>query len=280
MARGVLDLIGRRLAAFLGHPIKGFMPLATSNPAAFRRTLRRGDVVLVEGNTRVSTAIKYLTQSTWSHAALYVGTIPGHSEPDVEPHVFMEADIEDGVISAPMSKYDCFHTRICRPAGLADTETAKVCEFALARLGHTYDMKNIFDLMRYFLPTPPVPTRWRRRMIAMGAGSPTKTICSTLIAEAFQSVRYPILPSIETMDETASDAETAEARAERKREILRIRHHSLFVPRDFDISPYFIIVKPSVEIGFDYRKLDWHEHPAALPGKGSGPSALPPPGNT
>ena len=191
MARGLLDLIGRRLAAFLGHPIKLFMPLATSNPAAFRRTLRRSDVVLVEGNTRVSTAIKYLTQSTWSHAALYVGTIPGHSEPDGEPHVFIEANIKEGVISAPMSKYDYFHTRICRPAGLADTETAKVCEFALARLGHTYDMKNIFDLMRYFLPTPPVPTRWRRRTIAMGAGSPTKTICSTLIAEAFQSVRYP-----------------------------------------------------------------------------------------
>jgi hypothetical protein len=284
MTRGILDLIGRRLAAFLGHPIKGFMPLATSNPAAFRRTLRRGDVVLVEGNTRVSTAIKYLTQSTWSHAALYVGTIPGHSEPDGEPHVFIEADIEEGVISAPLSKYDSFHTRICRPAGLADTETARVCEFAIARLGHTYDMKNIFDLMRYFLPTPPVPTRWRRRMIAMGAGSPTKTICSTLIAEAFQSVRYPILPSVETIDEAAPDSETAEARAERKREILRIRHHSLFVPRDFDISPYFIIVKPSVEIGFDYRKLDWHEHPAAHPGKGPGMGlgtpGLPPPADT
>ncbi|MCC2095597.1 MAG: lipo-like protein [Hyphomicrobiales bacterium] len=279
MARGVLDYIGRRLAAFLGHPIKGFMPLTTTNPAAFRRTLRRGDVVLVEGNTRVSTAIKYLTQSTWSHATLYVGVIPGHIEPDGEPHVFIEADIEEGVISAPMSKYENFHTRICRPAGLAETETAKVCEFAMARLGNTYDMKNIADLMRYFLPTPPVPTRWRRRMIAMGAGSPTKTICSTLIAEAFQSVRYPILPSVESIAEPGGDADTAEAHAERQREILRIRHHSLFVPRDFDISPYFNIVKPSVEIGFDYRQLDWRDQPVPLPPGASlpgGPVPAPP----
>jgi len=29
--------------------------------------LQAGDVLLVEGQTRVSVAIKYLTQSTWSH---------------------------------------------------------------------------------------------------------------------------------------------------------------------------------------------------------------------
>jgi hypothetical protein len=42
-----------------------------------------------------------------------------------------------------------------------------------------------------------------------------------------------------------------------QREILHIRHYSLFAPRDFDISPYFAIVKPTIEAGFDYRKVDW-----------------------
>ena len=261
MASGTLEFVGRQIAGFLGRPVKGFMPLATTNPATFRRTLRRGDVVLVEGNTRVSTAIKYLTQSTWSHAALYVGPIPGRNEPDGEPHVLVEADIDEGVISVPLSKYECFHTRICRPVGLSESETARVCDYVLARLGHSYDMKNILDLMRYFLPTPPVPSRWRRRMIALGAGSPTQTICSTLIAQAFQSVRYPILPTIESVDEASNDPKAADAKAERKREILRIRHHSLFTPRDFDISPFFNIVKPSVEIGFDYHQLSWADHP-------------------
>ncbi|HEY7458830.1 MAG TPA: lipo-like protein, partial [Xanthobacteraceae bacterium] len=32
---------------------------------------------------------------------------------------------------------------------------------------------------------------------------------------------------------------------------------SLFAPRDFDISPYFAIVKPTIEAGFDYRKVGW-----------------------
>lgn len=64
------------------------------------------------------------------------------------------------------------------------------------RIGCTYDMRNIIDLARFLLPTPPVPVRWRRQMIALGSGEPTRAICSTLIAQAFQSVRYPILPSI------------------------------------------------------------------------------------
>jgi hypothetical protein len=33
----------------------------------------------------------------------------------------------------------------------------------------------------------------------------------------------------------------------------------LFVPRDFDVSPYFSIVKPSLAAGFDPRSLAWHE---------------------
>ena len=33
------------------------------------------------------------------------------------------------------------------------------------------------------------------------------------------------------------------------------------MPRDFDISPYFAIVKPTIEIGFNYRKLRWANLP-------------------
>jgi hypothetical protein len=262
----LLDRLGRRLARFLAKPVKGFMPLATGNPEAFRRTLRRGDVVLVEGNTRIAIVIKYRTQSTWSHSALYVGPILGRAEPSGEPHAMVEADPEWGVVSVPVSKYAGFHTRICRPVGLAETETQRLADFAVARIGHTYDMKNIFDLLRYFLPLPPVPTRWRRRMIALGAGSPTQAICSSLIAQAFQAVDYPILPSAESVVNAAQAAPTeasAKAAEDRTRELLHIRHHSLFTPRDFDISPYFAVVKPTIEIGFDYRKVAWARGGAA-----------------
>src|SRR4051812_18306160 len=99
--------------------------------------------------------------------------------------------------------------------------------------------------MRYLIPLP-VPQRWRRRLIAFGSGDPTKIICSALIAQAFDAVRYPILPKI-----------TRAASRKVRREILHIRDSSLYMPRDFDISPYFEIVKPTIVHGFDYLALHW-----------------------
>ena len=40
-------------------------------------------------------------------------------------------------------------------------------------------------------------------------------------------------------------------------EFLHIRHHSLFAPRDFDISPYFQVIKPTLEYEFDPHSLVW-----------------------
>ncbi len=41
------------------------------------------------------------------------------------------------------------------------------------------------------------------------------------------------------------------------KEIHHIRHHSLYTPRDFDISPYFSVVKSTIEQGFDYLSFKW-----------------------
>ena len=110
-------------------------------------------------------------------------------------HVLIEANVGEGVISAPLSKYLPYHTRLCRPVGLSHEDRVTVCRYAINRIGFGYDTKNIVDLMRYLIPLP-VPQRWRRRMIAFGSGDPTKIICSALIAPAFGAVRYPILPKI------------------------------------------------------------------------------------
>jgi len=113
-----------------------------------RDTLKPGDVILVEGNNHISGVIKYLTQSTWSHAALYVGPIGDRCTADSEPLVLVEANIGEGVVAAPLSKYARFHTRICRPIGLHDDDRARVCTYASERIGFDYDLKNIIDLMR------------------------------------------------------------------------------------------------------------------------------------
>jgi hypothetical protein len=239
------DRIGRIIARYLEKPAQGYEPFTPSAPEQLRTALQPGDVLLVEGNNHISGVIKYLTQSTWSHAALYVGPIPGMYTEAGEPHVLIEANIGEGVVTSPISKYYKFHTRVCRPVGLTEEDCVHVCGYARERIGLAYDLKNITDLMRYLFPLP-VPQRWRRRMIALGSGDPTKIICSALIAQAFQSVRYPIL----------AKATRTQSRSAR-REILEIRHHSLYAPRDFDISPYFAVVKPTVQAGFDYKGLRW-----------------------
>jgi len=241
----VLDTIGRAIARYLEKPVQGYEPFTPSDPAALRISLEPGDVLLVEGNSRISRVIKYLTQSTWSHAALYVGLGAGLGERDGDPLVLVEAELGKGVIASPLSKFNSYNTRICRPVGLTPEDRAAVIRYAAERIGYDYDLKNIIDLMRYFLPQPPVPARWRRRMISLGSGEPTRAICSTLIAQAFESVGYPILPEVRRVD------------ADSRREILHIRHHSLYAPRDFDLSPFFAIVKPTIETGFDYKQMMW-----------------------
>lgn len=249
-----LGWLGGRLARYLSAPvhIHGVGPV--TRPDRLLRCLRPADVLLVEGNSRVSAAIKYLTQSTWSHAALYVGSHLTGAGGNVD-HCFIEVDIVEGVRTVGIEEFAGAHTRVCRPVGLEDEERREVTAYVIKRLGNRYDLRNVIDLARYLLPTPPVPQRLRRRMIALGSGDPTRAICSTLIAQAFQSIRYPILPIIGARDASAPDCPGC------VEEILTVRHHGLFTPRDFDVSPYFQIVKPIIDDDFDFRALRWDDRP-------------------
>lgn len=249
---------GTALARYLNQPTRGPYPHFPADLPTLRRILRPADVVLLEGRARISTAIKYLTQSTWSHVAIYVGTYAGQTL-DGATDLLVEADTELGVHLFSLQELGGYHLRVCRPMGLSDTDAHHVVDYVMARLGQRYDLRNVFDLARYLLPTPPVPGPWRRRMLALGSGDPTRAICSTLIAEAFQSVHFPILPVVR--EEAATTAECHDC----MREIFHIRDHSLYTPRDFDVSPYFEIIKPTLAINFDYRQIVWDSESASLP---------------
>lgn len=253
----LLDRLGRRLADRLQSQASGYEPYTPSDPETLARTLRPGDVLLVEGNQKVSAAIKYLTQSTWSHAALFVGdeiplTLDQAALRSIERPQLIEVNLGEGCVAVPLTKYRTYNTRICRPVGLTPEDRDTLVAFMVSRLGLKYDLKNITDMLRFFLPAPPVPVRWRRRMLAFGSGDPTRAICSTLIAEAFERIRYPILPDIMRAPGHAAATSTYS-----REEIMHIRHHSLYTPRDFDLSPYFEVVKPTLEYGFDYKRLEW-----------------------
>src|SRR5580693_6536283 len=163
----MFDNTGRLITRLANH----CEPLTPNDSTALHDTLRPGDVLLVEGKGRISGSIKYLTQSTWSHSALYVG--PMAAATNGEPHVLIEANIDEGVVSAPLSKYLHCQTRICRPVGLSEADCEEVCRYASERIGLGYDFKNVIDQMRYLFPWP-VTQRWRRRAIALGSGDASR----------------------------------------------------------------------------------------------------------
>jgi hypothetical protein len=280
----VMSSVGNGLAKFLTKPTAHYKTFSVLSTEQLQANLRLGDLILVEGNNRISSAIKYLTQSTWSHVCIFIGEQPGL-------YPILEADLVEGVITVPLDKYDGFNLRICRPVNLTAEDTTMLLSYVIERIGHQYDTKNIFDLMRYLLPTPPVPQRFRRGMLAFGSGDPTKAICSTLIAQAFQSIAYPILPMqidvYENLMQTDASAQSQldesnldnpnsvikknndgkETTRINLKKVIRLkdeqrlakRHFSHFTPRDFDLSPYFEVVKPTLTAGFDYQDIKWSQ---------------------
>ena len=272
MARWLRKKVFNVAARILTKPRGNYNRILPTDLETLRQTVRKGDVVLVDGDQRVSEVIKYLTQSSWSHVALYVGDellrrFPARREELVRAngqdaqHLIIEA-LHEGVVASPLSKYAAFNLRVCRPHGLQRDDLQRVLNEVVAQLGSSYDLKNLLDLARYFFPVSLIPRRFRRRALDFGSGLPTAVMCSSLIARAFQNVGFPILPA------------TTPAAAPRPRRRLRdyLRRTSdpypsvfhreratLITPRDFDLSPYFEIVKLNgLEAGkFDYRRIKW-----------------------
>jgi hypothetical protein len=245
--------VGHGLTRFLSKSLPGYNRIEVNSIDHTASVLRAGDILLVDGDSRISTAIKYLTQSSWSHACLYVGR-GGESSSAL---TLLEADLEEGVRLVAPNFYSGFNLRICRPVGLSEDDREALISFAKAKLGNQYDKKNVLDLVRYLVQKPVVPNRLRRSMIGLGSGEPTKAICSTLIAETFQSINYPILPIQSTGETPPTELSAEEVGSRGEVPLLYRRHFTHYTPRDFDLSPYFRIVKPTLEQGFDYRTLRW-----------------------
>jgi Permuted papain-like amidase enzyme, YaeF/YiiX, C92 family len=268
-----------RLATrLLTKPLKRYHRPARNDLASLRRFIKKGDVLLVEGDQRVSEVIKYLTQSSWSHAAIYVGDELWRRYPTERPalreqfgndaqHLIVEALVEEGVVAAGLSKYIDFNMRVCRPFNLRREDVQCLLDEVITHIGYRYDVKNLIDLARYFLPVSLVPRRFRPRALAFGSGIPTQVICSSMIARAFGKVRYPILPEVTPTDQILPRGVLGwiGRRPSRNVALYRPRSPTLSTPRDFDISPYFEIVKFNVleDLRFDYRKIRWIEEQAS-----------------
>ncbi len=225
--------------------------------------LRTTDVVLVEGRSRVAGIIKRITQTNWTHAAMYVGRICDQDHPHIKKllrqhykgaetdHLLVEAELGSGTIITAIDKYFDFHVRICRPKSLTPEDTEFVLIHALERLGIEYDVRLLLDLARWLYPYSLLPRRWRSCLFEQDIDrGRTRTICSTLLVEAFHSVDFPIRPDL--VADQSGDLRLTQANAR------------LCTPGDFDASPYFDIIKyPLIQLESNgiYRRLPWiHRH--------------------
>jgi hypothetical protein len=241
-----------------------------------KHEIRPGDVILVEGHSRVSEIVRTFTQSPWTHSALYVGR-PSDIEDDslrytIEEHIaqlptksenpngiriVIEGLVGKGIIITPLSSYRHHHIRICRPIGLSHSDAQLVIAYAIKALGKPYNVRQLIDLGRFLLPWSILPKHWGSSLFTTPTGEPESGICSSLLAEAFTSVKFPILPYMKL------DHEGLE---------LFHRNPYVFTPKDFDYSPYFDIIKypilsPEEQLPY-YRRLPWTEENIMHQGQG------------
>lgn len=208
------------LAVFFTQPVKRYSPATTTDPESLSAVLRNGDVLLTEGNTRAAALIKRITRSRWSHVSMYVGPL----EEGPDPRCIVEADIAQGVRSIRLSELEGLNVRVLRPIGLNDALRSRLAEWVVSRIGREYDLKHAWALARSFLRVlpkssiPPAPNGI--------AESATRFICSSLLANAFALVGYPILP-IHTAAAAVSTAD-----------------HRYVIPGDFERASVFEVVSP------------------------------------
>lgn len=273
LKRRIEKLITVVLTRLLTTPLRSYELRVPNSLANLKTQLRKGDVILVSGDQRVSMVIKYLTQSTWSHTAIYIGDELRRFDParatelderfgDDARYLILEADNDSGVSCAPITKYLRHNLRVCRPRNLRKEDLDRVLRYLFERLGHKYNFRHVFELARYFFPVSIIPRRFRKVALHYGGEHKHEVICSTLLARAFRSVGYPILPRV-TLDEVEVQPGLLSRLLRRNGNAVRATYReedpALITPRDFDLSPYFDIVKVNhaSEPRFDYRRIEW-----------------------
>lgn len=271
----------------LTKPLGNYVQRVPNDIEKLKKILQKGDVLLVEGDQRVSQVIRYLTQSSWSHSAIFIGDELLRGDPRLAiemaqrfgseaRHLLIEAVVGEGVVVSPIAKYRSFNIRVCRPRGLHRGDVEKVLAHTISHLGDCYDVRHVLDLARYFFPVSVVPRRWRKAALHFGSGSDREVICSSMIAKAFHLVGYPITPQVTLQPNGASHPwwhRLVSRNGHRPLARFHRQDPALITPRDFDLSPYFEIVKFNhlADPRFDYRSIVWEgDEPAAIGSNGNG----------
>ncbi|MEE9606545.1 MAG: YiiX/YebB-like N1pC/P60 family cysteine hydrolase [Myxococcota bacterium] len=279
---GIRNWITARIARFLNRNLSHYEQRGRNDFEGLKSCIHKGDVLLVEGDQRISAVIKYLTQSSWSHAALYVGDeivrrggqmaeLAHQHFGDEARHLVVEALFE-GVVVSPLTRYVDYNVRLCRPHRLRPAHLKIILDEAVAAIGWHYDVRNVLDQALHLLMVSLMPGRYRSKAQRLGSGAATEVICTSLLGQLFAKVGFPVLPSVIFPDGVESSFALPRgsllARLRRQpvyKGVFHQRHPTLLSPCDFDLSPYFGIVKFNVieHGGFDYQRIEWAREPLA-----------------
>lgn len=261
----MMDKLRESISKWLDADAREYQQRIHNNRNNLYKHIRKGDVVLVEGRSKISQIIKLFSNSHWSHVAIYIGDeLIKKGQPfrdkylklfgkDAE-HLVIEAFPGKGVIASPLQQYIDYNIRICRPFRIKGKDLQLVIRDVIGNLHRRYDQENIIDLALMLLPAWINPFRKRTARACLGSCNEFQVICSGMIARAFQKVGFPVIPELTGEEENHPSHEGNPFGA-----TLIMRHYSQILPRDFDLSPTFEIIKFNIIAGrkFRYKSLPW-----------------------
>ena len=206
-----------KLVLFLAQPVQQYTSMDAADLYALSNELRHGDVILASGRTRAAALVRRFTGSCWAHAAMYVGPL----EEGPDPRCIVEADIAEGVRAVPLTEFRGQRVLVLRPTGLEAQDRHRLAQWIMARIGNRYDLAHAWALAKTVLRVP-LPFR-----VPPVSESATRFICSSLLAQAFVLVGYPIAPAhVRVRDAAGPD----------------LRY---VTPRDFESASGFEVIGPN-----------------------------------
>lgn len=185
-----------------------------------------GDIILVLGRTRFSSIVCRLTQSRWSHVAIYVG-------PDPHGDCIVEADVEKGVRRIGFAQLDARSVCVLRHRAMTEAHRASLVAFLDKIVGHPYSTDHALAMCCLLVGGPRLGGYLHERM--QRGQIPAEFICSSLVAYAFATAGVPLdIPQ--------------SARSRKRHNAPPQLPHTLVVPGDFALVP-------GLESIFDSRQV-------------------------
>lgn len=215
-------------------------PIRLSDFEQVRQMLLPGDVLLIDGHSRLDSTLKSVTTSRWSRAALYLGRLHDIGDPALratlaaylpcspDTQLVVHTRLDRGLVLEPLSTLEPDHLRVCRPRGLQDSERRELTRYVVSRLGIGSE-RAWWTLLALSMPWSWLPRHWRPSLFARFASGLLRLLSGTTLGEAYSFVQFPVLPLVKRVDQGPTS--------------LYRRQPRVFFAADFDHSPYFDVIK-------------------------------------